>query len=293
MTIDFVRFKATDGVGLQGWFTEAPGDTAVIYVHGMSGNGYENYFLDNLRNLYLESGISFFAFDNRGRGIISSFRKGNRVDEWGEGEKLGGSCFELFEESIHDIQGAINFVKAKGKSKFVLQGHSLGGSKVVNYLLRTEQKDILGALLLAPTDMCAWAEIDPRHEEYLSRAEKLLSENKPQELVGSACWLDQTPISAQTYPTISKRNTSVDIYSPREDEPLVSRVSVPMIIIYGDQDIGIQNINGTIDNWRNEIANIINKNTSVEIIQGANHGFAGHEHQLVEIARRYLQNILP
>ena len=83
MKTDFERFKASDGIELQGWFSDTPGDAVVIHVHGMSGNGYENYFLDNLRETYINSKVSFFTFDNRGRGIISWFRGGSEVDAWG------------------------------------------------------------------------------------------------------------------------------------------------------------------------------------------------------------------
>src|SRR5581483_11441328 len=121
MDVEFVRFKAADGVLLRGWYSDAPGDLAVVHVHGMSGNGYENRFLDAQRQAFNQAGIAFFTFDNRGSGIINHFPSEN-------GTKLGGSCYEIFEESAYDIQGAIDLMKSKGKSRFVLQGHTLGCS---------------------------------------------------------------------------------------------------------------------------------------------------------------------
>lgn len=103
-TVDFVRFKTSDDVELQGWLNNEASDIAVVHIHGMSGNGYENYFLDNLRAMYSKHYISLFTIDSRGRGIVSDFRQG---DGW----KHGGSCFEIFEESAHDIQGAISYLK--------------------------------------------------------------------------------------------------------------------------------------------------------------------------------------
>ncbi len=58
MKVDFIRFKATDGVELQGWLNNENNDTAVIHIHGMSGNGYENYFLDDLRGMYAKRKFS-------------------------------------------------------------------------------------------------------------------------------------------------------------------------------------------------------------------------------------------
>jgi len=190
-TVDFVRFKASDDVELQGWLNNEASDIAVVHIHGMSGNGYENYFLDNLRAMYAEHDVSLFTIDSRGRGIISDFRQG---DGW----KHGGSCFELFEESAHDIRGAIDYLKSLGKTRFILQGHSLGCTKVVNFVLSEDVDGVEKVILLAPTDMTGWANTEPMHAEYLAKAKQLLSEGKGEELVDAQCWLDKTPISAQT-----------------------------------------------------------------------------------------------
>lgn len=292
MKIDFQRFKASDGLELQGWFSNISGDGVVIHVHGMSGNGYENYFLDNLRKTYISSKVSFFTFDNRGRGIISWFRNGGKTDAWGGGERIGGSCYELFEESTHDIQGAIDFMRSKGKSKFILQGHSLGSTKVVNYLLSNNTDDIPAAILLAPTDMVGWANTDPNNRKYLDKAHKLVAQGKPEELVSVSCWLDKTPLSAQTYPTICESKTPVDIYGSRKDGALIGKVAVPMVIIYGDKDIGIEKIDGDINVWKNRISRVINSKTKIEIIPGADHGFAGHEAKLAKISGNFLKSFL-
>ena len=40
--VEFTRFKASDGVELQGWLSGGDKEIAVVHIHGMSGNGYEN-----------------------------------------------------------------------------------------------------------------------------------------------------------------------------------------------------------------------------------------------------------
>ena len=283
MEVSFERFKAADGVLLRGWFTDAPGDAVLIHVHGMSGNGYENRFLDSQRQKFNDGGLAFFSFDNRGSGIINHFPSDS-------GTKLGGSCYEIFEESAADIQGAIDFMKSKGKTRFVLQGHSLGGSKAVNYLLTGPEQGVLAVILLAPTDMVGWAKTDPEHDIYLEKAKKLIAEGKPEELVGAQCWLDKTPLSAQTYPSITDANSAVDIYAPRPDGALLSKVKVPMIIIYGDKDIGEEKIDGDATAWQARVSKLINDKTDIKIIAGANHGFTGFEEELAEQSLGYLKN---
>jgi len=290
--MEFTRFKASDGVELQGWLSGEKSKVAVIHVHGMSGNGYENYFLDNFREMYKKNGISFFAIDTRGRGIISSFWRGNEIDSWGEGTKLGGSCFEIFSESVADIQGAIDYLKAQGKSKFILQGHSLGGSKVVNYLITKNNPGVIGTVLLAPTDMVGWANTDPRHQEYLQKSEELISRGEAEELVSAQCWLDKTPLSAQTYPTLCKAGTAVDIYGERPDGALLGKIQIPTLIAYGDNDIGILKIDGNIEKWIERVNNIKNQSTKISVFNGAAHSFKGHEAELSRSVESFIKEIV-
>lgn len=281
ITLDFVRFNAVDNVELQGWLNNEDSAIAVIHMHGMSGNGYENYFLDNIRQAYAKKDISLFAIDSRGRGIISDFRQN---DGW----KHAGSCFEIFEESIHDIQGGINYLKTLGKTRFILQGHSLGCTKVVNFVLTQDTAGIEKVILLAPTDMAGWANTDPKHNEYLAKAKQLASEGKGQELVSAECWLDKTPISAQTYPGLCEAGSSADIYGERESGALLGEVSLPMLIPYGTADIGITQIDGTMDKWLERVSKIKNDNTQISVIDGASHSFRGYEKELAEVVGNFV-----
>lgn len=282
MQLDFVRFKATDNVELQGWLNNENGDLAVIHIHGMSGNGYENYFLDNLRSMYARNNVSLFTIDTRGRGIISDFRQ---VDGW----KHGGSCFEIFEESAHDIRGAIEYLKTVGKNRFILEGHSLGCTKVVNFILNEDVAGVERVILLAPTDMAGWANTDPKNQEYLAKAKQLVSEGKGEELVASQCWLDNTPISAQTYPTICETGSSADIYGERESGALLGRIELPLLIPYGTEDIGITRIDGTMDKWLERVNRIKNSNTQIKVVEGSTHGFRGYESELAKIIEEFIK----
>lgn len=290
-SVRFTRFKASDGVELQGWLSGGDSEISVVHIHGMSGNGYENYFLDNFREMYNKNGISFFTIDTRGRGIISSFWRGNEIDSWGEGTKLGGSCFEIFSESVGDIQGAIDYLEAQGKSKFILQGHSLGGSKVVNYLLTKNNPKVIGVVLLAPTDMVGWANTDPHHQDYLKKSEELISRGDDEELVSAQCWLDKTPLSAQTYPTLCKAGTAVDIYGERIGGALLGKVQIPTLIAYGDNDIGILKVDGAIDKWIERVNKIKNQKTKISVTKRAAHSFKGYEAELSKSIESFIGEI--
>ena len=279
--VQLVRFAATDGVELQGWYSEADGDVTMIHIHGMSGNGYENYFLDELRKLYAGRGISFFSIDTRGRAIVTDFRQG---DGW----KHVGSCFEIFAECIFDIAGAIEYLRSIGKRAFILQGHSLGCTKVVHFITSQDEPSVEKIVLLAPTDMVGWAKLDSNHESYLAKAQMLLAEGAGSELVGAECWLDKTSLSAQTYASLSKAGGAADIYGEREDGPLLHQVSVPMLVVYGTEDIGILKIDGSIEKWQERVAPLLPDDAQVEIVKHADHGFRNFELQLAGIIAHWL-----
>jgi hypothetical protein len=137
--------------------------------------------------------------------------------------------------------------------------------------------------------MAGWAKTDPRHDEYLTKAKQSLSEGRGEELVDAQCWLDKTPLSAQTYPTICEAGSSADIYGLRDGgTTLLGKVTIPMLIPYGNEDIGITQIDGSISNWLERVNKIKNENTQIEIIRGASHGFRGYESQLVATIERFL-----
>lgn len=289
MKVDFVRFKASDSVELRGWLSNENSDIAVIHIHGMSGNGYENYFLDSLRAMFSKNNISLLTFDNRGSGIMNSFWKDGKGDSWGEGTKLGGSCYEIFEESEFDIDGAINHLKTLGKTKLILMGHSLGGSKAVNYIVSKKHPEVIGAILLAPTDMVGWANTDPDNKTYLEKAKELIAQDKGEELVSAECWLDKTPLSGQTYPTICETGRAVDIYGTKE--AIIGKVEVPMLVAYGDIDIGITKIDGTMEKWLERVNKIKNQNTKISVIKGASHSFKKHEEELAQIVEKFIKDL--
>ncbi len=284
MNVEFVRFKAADEVELQGWLSNQEGDVAVLHIHGMAGNGYENYFLDTLRSMYVEQGISFFAIDTRGRGIISDFRQN---DGW----KHAGSCYEIFEESIEDIRGAITYLKSIGKTRFILQGHSLGCSKIVNYLVTDNPSDVEKVVLFAPTDMIAWASADTDHEQNMQKATVLLEQGNGEELVDSQCWkLDKTPLSAQAYVSKSAVGHAVDMYGDREGGALLGRVEIPMLIPYGTDDIGITHPFGSMDIFSKRLDVIKHANTRLAVIEGASHSFKDYEDVLTKVVQNFIVN---
>jgi len=143
-------------------------------------------------------------------------------------------------------------------------------------------------ILLAPTDMIAWANSDPDHEMNLIKAKQLLSEGRGEELVGAQCWpLDKTPLSAQSYLSKSEVGAAVDIYGVYdENQAPISKIAQPMLIPYGTDDIGITHPFGNMDTFREKLSKIKNPMTELATIQGSSHSFQGFEKRSDKRSRR-------
>jgi pimeloyl-ACP methyl ester carboxylesterase len=161
----------------------------------------------------------------------------------------------------------------------------------VNYLLAKSTSDIIAVILLAPTDMAGWAATDPNHKSNLAKAKELMTQGQGEELVSAQCWQDKTPISAQTYLSICEAGTAVDIYGDREDGALLSRIDVPTLIPYGDEDIGITEIDGSMDKWLERVDKIKALNTQIAVMKGAAHSYQNHEEALANTIDDFLKSL--
>lgn len=158
-------------------------DTIVIHVHGNYGNFYNNKFLWYMSKTYTQNGISFLTFNLSAHdGLCEGYRVG-------ELDYIGGGVAD-YNESICDIEAAIDFVQCIGYNNIFLQGHSLGCDKILEYIIEHKVDDI-SAILLSPVDSYAvqkrWLSIHKNEtvEEQIYRL-KMMKSTQNNELE----WLD-------------------------------------------------------------------------------------------------------
>ena len=102
-----VRFKASDGVALHGWFVTGGGDATLVWFHGNGGN--ISHRVGNIRELVARLGVNIFIFDYRGYG------------------RSEGSPYE--EGTYLDAEAAIAHIHSRGgvnPEKTIYFGRSLG-----------------------------------------------------------------------------------------------------------------------------------------------------------------------
>lgn len=118
-------------------------DTIVIHIHGNFGNFYQNKFLWVMSDVYVKNGVDFLT-------INLSSHDGLAEGYYGRNLKYVGGGVSDYNSSQADIEASINYVIYKGYKHIILQGHSLGCDKVIQYTL--ENSSDIPLILLSPVD---------------------------------------------------------------------------------------------------------------------------------------------
>lgn len=234
MKTKFVRIVTKDKLILSGnlYSPDKTTKKTILHIHGMSGNFYENLFLDYMAYEFTKNGYSFFSVNNRGAGTFFDFPiKGKK-----EAHKRIGNAYEKFEECIFDIKAGIDFLEKEGFKEIILQGHSLGAVKVAYYMAKTKDKRVSKLILVSPSDMVGLTE-DKDHTKRMSLSKRLITEGKGSELLPDLLW-GWARLSAATYVNLSERNTAVDVFNTYDKEApsCIKDITIPILAILGGTD---------------------------------------------------------
>jgi len=151
-----MTFRTPDGVALDGaWYRPENGGrpgVAALLVHGKARNFYtgpSRY----LAPFIVEGGFVALAINRRGHDVIYS-KPGLR--------EPAGAAYEVFEDSQRDIQGAADWLTARGYPLIALVGHSFGG--LASACFAADHPDRVAALVL-----CSPAAGGPTYLERVSK----------------------------------------------------------------------------------------------------------------------------
>ena len=286
MKQELVRMCSTDNIEMVGilYEPEEKNNKIVIHVHGLCGNFYEKKFLDVLARTYTNKGHSFLTFNNRGTNFISELIKGTDF------EVIGG-CYERFKDCLLDIEGAINYVKKKGYTDIILEGHSYGCNKVLYYCNKKEDKSIKKIILLAPCDIPQESIKFLSKEEYETAKQestKLVNEGNESELINFSVNANGV-ISAGTYYNDFLPNGENDFIRYIDGEngksELLNNINIPVLIVFGDIDECV--LTKDIETVKKYLNNNI-ANCNIEIIEGADHSYTDKYEELGKVIKNNL-----
>ncbi|MBU3905243.1 MAG: lysophospholipase [Nanoarchaeota archaeon] len=276
----FVETVTKDGLILQGLLCEPKKKSkkAILQIHGMSGNFFENDMIKPMLYDYPKNGITFLTVEQRGSELIRWFEtKSGKI-------KLIGSANEKFEDSYYDIDAWVKFLKKQGYTQIYISAHSLGPTKVVYYMNKTKEK-IKGLIFISPSDMYGLVlnkKIYPKYQKSLKEAKKLIGQKKPNQMLSEKLW-DFYMLSAKTFLSLfDNKNTSVfNYFKPELGFNGLNKIEVPVLAFFGTKDDGV-----VTDPY--EASDLLKKNlvkcpkyTGI-VYKGAKHGFEGFENKIVK-----------
>lgn len=286
MKTTFLKVATDDNLVLHGLFYEPETDSkgAILYIHGMAGNFYESKFLDVMAKVLTDAGWSFLTVNTRGHDFISEIL----VDGKKEGYKRIGNSYEMFEECVLDIKAWIDWLAERGVENIILEGHSLGGPKVVHYLAETQDSRVKRLILMSPADMVGLAEQEDYHQKLLSEAKVLVEKGEGKKILSRQLW-DYYPLSANTYLNFFTKDNPIDVFNTFDkDKPSsLAKISIPILAFFGEKDDSV--ILPIV-----EVLNIIKSKAinapifDTEIIGNAPHSYFGAEEDMVRIILNWI-----
>lgn len=290
METSFIKTTTADGLQFTGLLTVPNQQTQklILHVHGMSGDIYINSFYPAMHDKYPANGYAFLAVEHRGTHSVTQFNHSS-----GEIINIGNS-YEIFEDSVLDIQAWVDKAVELGYEEIWLQGHSLGPSKLAYYIHKKNPQNIKGLILISPSDMLGWVLDDSKtdlHNKLLAEATQLVAQGKPRQLVSQE--LNGYLLSAGTYLNFFSPSSSLAIFNYLKPEfgwKTVNSLNLPVIALSGTEDDGIPTSVGAYKAMQMLEEQLINSPRKQTVVyEGAEHDFAGYAEKLVEDILKFVR----
>ena len=264
-------FKTDDNERLHGLLfapQNQPSDLALVLVHGVAMNFYLPPLVTFGEELSAR-GFHSFVINTRGHDWIS--RAGNLT-------KFGGSAYEVLEDCLPDLDGALAYLKEQGYRRFVFIGHSLGAIKSIIYQGTRRRADVVGIVSCsAPRQFYSERTArQPGFREVIDKAEALIAEGKADELLS---------IGVGATPGIFTARTHVNKYG-RDDNndcrPYAKHLGCALLALVGSAEPKF------FYEYAQEIVAGVGAQGSCKLIEGANHFYNRHTREFVEVIHEWL-----
>lgn len=204
--IDFINEAYTeDGLRLPMVHFNSNGskDICVIFIHGMCQTIIDNYFAIECGKILSTNNIGFIYEHNRGYSIENDIYM---VD--GSYQRYG-CMYEIFEESIYDIDLSIKKAFELGYKRIILMGHSYGCNKVIYYNYM-KNPNIEGLILASAPDMIGiHFNIQKDHKELLREAKENIDSGNYKKILSNIIE-DYMYMSSDTYYNWYHEKTNLD-----------------------------------------------------------------------------------
>lgn len=294
------KFETTDHIFLPGLLYKPDKKTknVAIYLHG-NGSSSIFYAVDRMNAIASKlnkQSIAFFPFNNRGAHFIKSLTQ-KKNDE--EEKVIMGMTYELVSECIHDIDGAIHFLKSQGYTTFYLIGHSTGATKIVLYHYLKPDNEVSKFILLAGGDDVGiyFRELgEKKFNAALHKSKVMIDKGQGRRLVTKS--IAPFPISYQSLYDTLNPNGDYNVFPFYEyfnklhlsTKPLFhayKSINKKTLVIYGSDDEYCENkVKEYIELLKIQAQN--RHLFTFETIDQADHSFSGKETELAQTISDWL-----
>jgi len=281
--LTLTQLTTTDGETLAGGYVPSRRKwTAVIWLHGLTSSFESGQILmSQLSRILPAAGYGYFKFNTRGAHLADYSRRGKN--------RMIGSSFEKFHDSIKDVKAMIRFARQQGYKRIILIGHSTGASKALYYQWKTKDPRVKGLILLGPASDIAGELKKVSKTILFKRLKQALAwaQRNPNRLVPTA-W---GPWSASRYVSLFTPGGAEDIFPYHRlggRWTALRSVRVPILIVLGERDEYLDRPAADVmDIFQHQARST--QAITTKIIPHTGHGFDKQQTQLASIIRRWLK----
>lgn len=236
-----VRVHSPTHVEMSGFHAPAASHAPLLLcLHGLSGHMDTSFVFEFLKADAPLKDVHILSVTCSGQGNISMARQGQPL-----GYRLGGSAFEQFEDCVGDLAAWVDFAASCTSGPVILLGHSLGASKVVHYLAKTQDPRVGGMVLASAPDLKgAFIALHgpERFEGFMAEARAKVANGEGRSLMGEDCVIGllRQRVSAQTLLDRFESTSAADTFDffDRGAAPAfvaLAQVATPILAVYGQQ----------------------------------------------------------
>lgn len=265
-----ITLTTSDGVQLDGMYrtggTES--DIGLLFVHGFSVT-FDSPPIAMLAEVLAARGYSTLSLNMRDAGCCT--------------------YTTLFEDNITDIDAGVQFLKEAGSTHIVLLGHSLGANRVTYYRAQVEDPAVRAIVLLAAVGnafrVASAFDVQGRGAQALAEASRRLADGDG---------LDELlEVPLGTYGTYYYTPASlVSNGGPDTNSDLfkwLPAVSLPLLIVQGTSDAFLPFQQPELE----QQSAIRAQRADLVYVEGANHAFADHADEVIDILDAWFGQVIP
>ena len=285
MLADLVEVTTPEGIVLSGAYF-APANVgrsylvdAILFFHGDGGNFYSSLYLW-LGQRMAEQGIAFLTANRRGHDHVANGVRGG---------PLAGYAFESVDDSRADFGAWLELLRERGHRRIAIGGHS-GGAVRATYAQATERfTNVVAVIPVSPGEYNHEGVIALHGEDFLGpfrESERNVAEGRPDTLLRPGVPWGST-WSARAYIDCFNRDNrySVTMHA--------ANTGCPTLFIFGSEEcaVGGPQELPVCGAARRGLKTASYSHVQVSEIDGANHGYMGHEGELFEMMFSWLTRL--